>query len=144
MHHFLFSLKACIHFQIVNCIYSKKRFPCLLNITQLQDLIRNRHKLVAICDLTCDLQGSIKIANQTKYFDSSFFMFCFVIIIKKFLVDHFKLIGITSFLDFPSLVITVFSHYLLGWFIRSWCISKWCDMLNFWQFSNIVVKMDIS
>ncbi|KAK2645133.1 hypothetical protein Ddye_020328 [Dipteronia dyeriana] len=60
---------------IFNCIYWEKKFPRLLNTNQLQDLLRKGCPLVAISDLTCDMEGSIQILNQTTTIDSPFFRY---------------------------------------------------------------------
>ncbi|KAL2503389.1 lysine-ketoglutarate reductase/saccharopine dehydrogenase bifunctional enzyme [Forsythia ovata] len=60
---------------IVNCMYWEKRFPRLLTIKQLQDLMRNGCPLVGISDITCDIGGSIEFVNQTTLIDSPFFRY---------------------------------------------------------------------
>ncbi|KAK6273752.1 hypothetical protein POUND7_010835 [Theobroma cacao] len=59
----------------VNCIYWEKRFPRLLSTQQLQDLVRKGCHLIAISDLTCDMEGSIEILNRTTSIDSPFFRY---------------------------------------------------------------------
>ncbi|XP_009618021.1 alpha-aminoadipic semialdehyde synthase isoform X1 [Nicotiana tomentosiformis] len=60
---------------IVNCMYWEKRFPRLLTTKQIQDLMRNGCPLVGICDITCDVGGSIEFINQTSSIDSPFFRY---------------------------------------------------------------------
>ncbi|KAF3439754.1 hypothetical protein FNV43_RR18032 [Rhamnella rubrinervis] len=60
---------------IVNCMYWEKRFPRLLSTKQLQDLKRNGCPLVGICDITCDIGGSLEFVNQTTSIDSPFFRY---------------------------------------------------------------------
>ncbi|KAK4370156.1 hypothetical protein RND71_009631 [Anisodus tanguticus] len=60
---------------IVNCMYWERRFPRLLTTKQIQDLIRNGCPLVGICDITCDVGGSIEFINQTTSIDSPFFRY---------------------------------------------------------------------
>ncbi|KAK6248850.1 hypothetical protein QUC31_020415 [Theobroma cacao] len=61
--------------QRINCIYWEKRFPRLLSTQQLQDLVRKGCHLIAISDLTCDMEGSIEILNRTTSIDSPFFRY---------------------------------------------------------------------
>lgn len=60
---------------IVNCMYWEKRFPRLLTTKQLQDLRTKGGPLVGICDITCDICGSVEIVNQTTTIDSPFFRY---------------------------------------------------------------------
>ncbi|XP_050216828.1 alpha-aminoadipic semialdehyde synthase-like [Mercurialis annua] len=60
---------------IVNCIYWEKKFPRLLTTRQLRDLASKGCPLTAITDLTCDMEGSIEILNQTTTIDSPFFRY---------------------------------------------------------------------
>lgn len=60
---------------IVNCMYWEKRFPRLLSIKQFQDLTRKGCVLVGICDITCDIGGSIEFVKQTTQIDSPFFRY---------------------------------------------------------------------
>ncbi|XP_022888117.1 alpha-aminoadipic semialdehyde synthase [Olea europaea var. sylvestris] len=60
---------------IVNCMYWEKRYPRLLTIKQLQNLMRNRCPLMGIADITCDIGGSIELVNQTTLIDSPFFRY---------------------------------------------------------------------
>ncbi|XP_047249542.1 alpha-aminoadipic semialdehyde synthase isoform X5 [Capsicum annuum] len=60
---------------IVNCMYWERRFPRLLTTKQIQDLMGNGCPLVGICDITCDVGGSIEFINQTTSIDSPFFRY---------------------------------------------------------------------
>ncbi|CAI9760968.1 unnamed protein product [Fraxinus pennsylvanica] len=60
---------------IVNCMYWEKRYPRLLTIKQLQNLMRNGCPLMGIADITCDIGGSIELVNQTTLIDSPFFRY---------------------------------------------------------------------
>lgn len=60
---------------IVNCMYWEKRFPRLLTNEQLQDLTKKGCPLVGLCDITCDIGGSIEFVNQTTSIDSPFFRY---------------------------------------------------------------------
>ncbi|KAG7540562.1 Alanine dehydrogenase/pyridine nucleotide transhydrogenase N-terminal [Arabidopsis thaliana x Arabidopsis arenosa] len=60
---------------LVNCMYWEKRFPRLLSIKQLQDLTTKGRPLVGICDITCDIGGSIEFVNRATLIDSPFFRF---------------------------------------------------------------------
>ncbi|KAK2999315.1 hypothetical protein RJ639_024199 [Escallonia herrerae] len=60
---------------IVNCMYWEKRFPRLLSSKQLQDLFRRGCPLVGICDISCDIGGSLEFVNQTTLVDSPFFRY---------------------------------------------------------------------
>ncbi|EFH43456.1 lysine-ketoglutarate reductase/saccharopine dehydrogenase bifunctional enzyme [Arabidopsis lyrata subsp. lyrata] len=60
---------------LVNCMYWEKRFPRLLSIKQLQDLTTKELPLVGICDITCDIGGSIEFVNRATLIDSPFFRF---------------------------------------------------------------------
>ncbi|KAJ0262862.1 LOR/SDH bifunctional enzyme [Hirschfeldia incana] len=60
---------------LVNCMYWEKRFPRLLSTKQLQDLTANGCPLVGICDITCDIGGSVEFVNRATSIDSPFFRF---------------------------------------------------------------------
>ncbi|KAG9144913.1 hypothetical protein Leryth_024026 [Lithospermum erythrorhizon] len=60
---------------IVNCMYWEKRFPRLLTSKQLEDLTRKGGPLVGMCDITCDIEGSLEFINQTTSIDSPFFRY---------------------------------------------------------------------
>uniref|UniRef100_A0A1J3EEQ2 Alpha-aminoadipic semialdehyde synthase n=1 Tax=Noccaea caerulescens TaxID=107243 RepID=A0A1J3EEQ2_NOCCA len=60
---------------LVNCMYWEKRFPRLLSIKQIQDLTTKGCPLVGICDITCDIGGSIEFVNRATLIDSPFFRF---------------------------------------------------------------------
>ncbi|WZZ23994.1 hypothetical protein YC2023_007395 [Brassica napus] len=60
---------------LVNCMYWEKRFPRLLSTKQLQDLTAKACPLVGICDITCDIGGSIEFVNRATLIDSPFFRF---------------------------------------------------------------------
>ncbi|CAN6445402.1 unnamed protein product [Victoria cruziana] len=60
---------------IVNCMYWEKRFPRLLTTEQLQDVIQHGHPLVGVCDITCDISGSLEFVNQTTSIDKPFFRY---------------------------------------------------------------------
>lgn len=56
-------------------MYWEKRFPRLLSTDQLQDVMRKGCPLVGVCDITCDVGGSIEFVNQTTSIDSPFFRY---------------------------------------------------------------------
>ncbi|XP_010527055.1 PREDICTED: alpha-aminoadipic semialdehyde synthase [Tarenaya hassleriana] len=60
---------------LVNCMYWEKRFPRLLSTEQLRDLTDRGCPLVGICDITCDIGGSIEFVNRATLIDSPFFRF---------------------------------------------------------------------
>ncbi|VFQ63406.1 unnamed protein product [Cuscuta campestris] len=60
---------------IVNCMYWERRYPRLLTTQQFQDLERNGSQLVGICDISCDIEGSIEFVKQTTSIDSPFFRY---------------------------------------------------------------------
>ncbi|KAL8260783.1 hypothetical protein R6Q59_024832 [Mikania micrantha] len=60
---------------IVNCMYWEKRYPRLLSYKQLQDLVHKGCPLVGICDVTCDIGGSIEFVNRITSIDSPFFRY---------------------------------------------------------------------
>ncbi|KAI3754136.1 hypothetical protein L1987_53914 [Smallanthus sonchifolius] len=60
---------------IVNCMYWERRYPRLLTYKQLQDLGHKGCPLVGICDITCDIGGSIEFVNRTTLIDSPFFRY---------------------------------------------------------------------
>ncbi|XP_024028450.1 alpha-aminoadipic semialdehyde synthase isoform X1 [Morus notabilis] len=60
---------------IVNCMYWEQRFPRLLTNEQLQDLMKKGCPLVGLCDITCDIGGSVEFVNQTTSIDSPFFRY---------------------------------------------------------------------
>ncbi|CAH9077061.1 unnamed protein product [Cuscuta europaea] len=57
---------------IVNCMYWERRYPRLITTQQCQDLMRNGSQLVGICDISCDIEGSIEFIKQTTSIDSPF------------------------------------------------------------------------
>lgn len=60
---------------IVNCMYWEKRYPRLLTTKQLQDLTHKGCPLVGICDITCDIGGSIEFINKSTSIDSPLFRY---------------------------------------------------------------------
>ncbi|KVH94024.1 alpha-aminoadipic semialdehyde synthase-like [Cynara cardunculus var. scolymus] len=60
---------------IVNCMYWERRYPRLLSSKQLQDLLCKGCPLVGICDITCDVGGSIEFVNRTTLIDSPIFRY---------------------------------------------------------------------
>ncbi|PON49421.1 hypothetical protein PanWU01x14_230050 [Parasponia andersonii] len=48
---------------VLNCLYSEKRFPRLLTNEQPQDLMRNGYTLVGLCDISCDIGGSLEVVH---------------------------------------------------------------------------------
>ncbi|KAI3714455.1 hypothetical protein L6452_21409 [Arctium lappa] len=60
---------------IVNCMYWERRYPRLLSSKQLQDLLCKVCPLVGICDITCDVGGSIEFVNKTTLIDSPIFRY---------------------------------------------------------------------
>ncbi|CAI9098422.1 OLC1v1035066C1 [Oldenlandia corymbosa var. corymbosa] len=60
---------------IVNCMYWEKRFPQLLSTEQLKELKMKGCPLVGICDITCDIGGSVEIVNKTTSIDFPFFRY---------------------------------------------------------------------
>ncbi|KAL4589354.1 hypothetical protein LXL04_002260 [Taraxacum kok-saghyz] len=60
---------------IVNCMYWEKRYPRLLTTKQLQDLTQKGCPLVGICDITCDIGGSIEFVNRSTLIDSPLFRY---------------------------------------------------------------------
>ncbi|CAN7119866.1 unnamed protein product [Brassica rapa subsp. narinosa] len=61
---------------LVNCMYWEKKFPRLLSTKQVQDLAEKGCPLVGICDITCDIGGSVEFVNRATSIDSPFFRFC--------------------------------------------------------------------
>ncbi|VAI61787.1 unnamed protein product [Triticum turgidum subsp. durum] len=60
---------------IVNCMYWERRFPRLLSIDQLQQLMKNGCPLVGISDITCDIGGSIEFVNKSTSIERPFFRY---------------------------------------------------------------------
>ncbi|CAM0943629.1 unnamed protein product [Alopecurus aequalis] len=60
---------------IVNCMYWERRFPRLLSTEQLQQLTKNGCPLVGICDITCDIGGSIEFVNKSTSIERPFFRY---------------------------------------------------------------------
>lgn len=56
-------------------MYWEQRFPRLLTNEQLQDLMKKGCPLVGLCDITCDIGGSVEFVNQTTSIDSPFFRY---------------------------------------------------------------------
>ncbi|KAL6010490.1 hypothetical protein ACLOJK_000923 [Asimina triloba] len=60
---------------IVNSMYWEKRFPRLLSTEQLRELKRKGSQLIGICDITCDIGGSIEFINQATSLEKPFFRY---------------------------------------------------------------------
>ncbi|KAG2654521.1 hypothetical protein PVAP13_1NG520900 [Panicum virgatum] len=60
---------------IVNCMYWERRFPRLLSISQLQQLMKSGCPLVGICDITCDIGGSIEFVDKSTSIEKPFFRY---------------------------------------------------------------------
>nr|CAB3447907.1 unnamed protein product [Digitaria exilis] len=58
---------------IVNCMYWERRFPRLLSTYQLQQLMKSGSPLVGICDITCDIGGSIEFVDKSTSIEKPFF-----------------------------------------------------------------------
>ncbi|AQK56099.1 Lysine-ketoglutarate reductase/saccharopine dehydrogenase1 [Zea mays] len=56
-------------------MYWEKRFPPLLNMDQLQQLMETGCPLVGVCDITCDIGGSIEFINKSTSIERPFFRF---------------------------------------------------------------------
>lgn len=56
-------------------MYWEKRFPRLLSTKQLQDLIKGGCPLLGVCDITCDIGGSIEFVNKSTSIESPFFRY---------------------------------------------------------------------
>ena len=67
------SLYLTLTFCAVNCMYWEKKFPRLLSTKQVQDLAEKGCPLVGICDITCDIGGSVEFVNRATSIDSPFF-----------------------------------------------------------------------
>jgi alpha-aminoadipic semialdehyde synthase len=60
---------------IVNCMYWERRFPRLLSIDQLQQLMKSGCPLVGICDITCYIGGSIEFVDKSTSIEKPFFRY---------------------------------------------------------------------
>ncbi|KAF8730179.1 hypothetical protein HU200_017151 [Digitaria exilis] len=60
---------------IVNCMYWERRFPRLLSTYQLQQLMKSGSPLVGICDITCDIGGSIEFVDKSTSIEKPFFRY---------------------------------------------------------------------
>lgn len=69
----LFCILLILQLFTVNCMYWEKRFPRLLSTKQLQDLIKKGCPLLGVCDITCDIGGSIEFVNKSTSIESPFF-----------------------------------------------------------------------
>ncbi|GKE43809.1 hypothetical protein Tco_1471093, partial [Tanacetum coccineum] len=56
-------------------MYWERRYPRLLSSKQLEDLLHKGCPLVGICDITCDIGGSIEFVNRTTSIDSPLFRY---------------------------------------------------------------------
>lgn len=60
---------------IVNGIYWAEGFPRILTIEQLEKLHKKRmSRLIAVADLSCDVDGSIEFMRQTSSIDHPFYI----------------------------------------------------------------------
>ncbi|KAJ3695752.1 hypothetical protein LUZ60_001129 [Juncus effusus] len=60
---------------IVNCMYWEKRFPRLLSTKQFEEISKKGCNLVGICDITCDIGGSIEFVNRSTLIEKPFFRY---------------------------------------------------------------------
>ncbi|KAK3159292.1 hypothetical protein QOZ80_2AG0148270 [Eleusine coracana subsp. coracana] len=60
---------------IVNCMYWERRFPRLLSIDHLKQLMKNGCPLVGISDITCDVGGSIEFVDKSTSIERPFFRY---------------------------------------------------------------------
>ncbi|XP_062220509.1 alpha-aminoadipic semialdehyde synthase-like isoform X2 [Phragmites australis] len=56
-------------------MYWERRFPRLLSINQLQQLMKNGCPLVGVSDITCDIGGSIEFVNKSTSIERPFFRY---------------------------------------------------------------------
>ncbi|XP_002975543.2 alpha-aminoadipic semialdehyde synthase [Selaginella moellendorffii] len=63
---------------IVNCMYWEHRYPQLLTNNQLQDMFdkhASKCRLLGVCDITCDVEGSIECLKSTTCIEQPYFRY---------------------------------------------------------------------
>lgn len=61
---------------IINCLYWESRHPWILTKKQLKNhIVNNDIKLLAISDISCDINGGFEILNKTTTFRKPFFIY---------------------------------------------------------------------
>lgn len=61
---------------IINCLYWESRHPRILSKTQLKNHVaKNDTKLIAISDISCDINGAIEILKEYTSFRKPFFVY---------------------------------------------------------------------
>jgi alpha-aminoadipic semialdehyde synthase len=61
---------------IINCMYWEPRFPRLLTCAQAKHLAdQGRLRLIGVCDITCDFQGSIEFLKEFTTIDEPFYVY---------------------------------------------------------------------
>ena len=70
-HHAVAPYISCL----VNCTYWDHRYPRLLTKAQIKSLRGENEKLVAISDISCDIEGSVEFLTKSSYIEAPFFMY---------------------------------------------------------------------
>mmetsp|Transcript_20531 Transcript_20531/g.17926 ORF Transcript_20531/g.17926 Transcript_20531/m.17926 type:complete len:553 (+) Transcript_20531:78-1736(+) len=61
---------------LYHCMYWDPKFPRMITCDQIKDLaLEKRLRLMGICDITCDLEGSIEFLRQYTVIDRPFFIY---------------------------------------------------------------------
>ena len=61
---------------IVNCMYWEQRFPRLLTVAQARALQRTGNlRLLGVCDISCDFQGSIEFLKEFTSIERPFYVY---------------------------------------------------------------------
>jgi len=76
-HHSIFYEKFAPHLSvIVNCMYWDHRFPRIITINQMKELVeQKRSRLIAVGDISCDTMGSIEFLLKTTSIDQPLFIY---------------------------------------------------------------------
>ena len=62
---------------VVNCTYWDHRYPRVLTKQQLKDIREGQgnKKLIAISDISCDIEGSVEFLTKSSYIEAPFYMY---------------------------------------------------------------------
>jgi len=61
---------------IINCMYWERKFPRIVTDEQIQELVnKGRSRLLGVCDITCDFQGSVEFLKKFTSIEHPFYVY---------------------------------------------------------------------
>eukprot|EP00742_Colponemidia_sp_Colp-10_P006586 GILJ01007057.1.p1 GENE.GILJ01007057.1~~GILJ01007057.1.p1 ORF type:complete len:567 (-),score=95.36 GILJ01007057.1:268-1968(-) len=61
---------------LIHCMYWDRKFPRLVSCDQMEELSRsNRSRLLGVCDITCDFEGSVEFLKKFTTIEKPFYIY---------------------------------------------------------------------